>query len=61
MQDLLAILHKVSLKFQEANSVVADVSLCIKTVVSRIQSLEKRYRKYFNFILFQFLKIFLNL
>ena len=43
LQDLFTVLHKVSLKFQEFNSVVADISLCIKTIASRIRSLEKRY------------------
>ena len=39
MQDILTILHKVSLKFQEEGSVVCDVSLCIKTASNRIRSL----------------------
>ena len=43
LQDLLTILHKVSLKLQEDNSVVTDISVCIKTTASRIRSLEKRY------------------
>ena len=43
LQDLLTVIHKVSLKFQEDNSVVADISVFIKTMASRIMSLEKRY------------------
>lgn len=43
LKDILTVLQKVSLKFQEANSVVADVSLCIKTALIRIRALEKRY------------------
>ena len=42
LQDVLTVLQKVSLIFQEANAVVADISLCIKTVVSRLKSLERR-------------------
>ena len=38
LEDLLTVLHKVSLKFQEEGSVVADVSLTIKTTVDRIKS-----------------------
>ena len=38
LDDLLTILHKVSLKFQEEGSVVADVSLTIKTAVAWIKS-----------------------
>lgn len=30
LQDVLTVLHKVSLKFQEEGSVVADISVCIK-------------------------------
>ena len=43
LQDVLTVLHKVSLKFQEEKSVVADISVCIKTIISRIKALEKRY------------------
>ena len=43
LQDLLTVLYKVSLKFQEDNSVVADISICIKTTASRIKSLEKKH------------------
>ena len=43
LQDVLTVLHKVSLKFQEEKSVVADISVCIKTTISRIKALEKRY------------------
>ena len=39
MQDILTILHKVSLKFQEEGSVVSGVSLSIKTAMGRIKSL----------------------
>ena len=40
LQDILTALHKVSLEFQQDSSVVADISLCIKTTLARIQSLE---------------------
>ena len=33
LQDILTALHKVSLKFQQDGSVVADISLCIKTTL----------------------------
>ena len=42
LQDLLTVLHKVSLKFQEKHAVAADVSLTIKTVLTRIKTLEKK-------------------
>ena len=38
LQDVLTVLQKVSLKFQEKGSVVADVSLTIKTTFKRIES-----------------------
>ena len=38
LKDLLTVLHKVSLKFQEEGSVVADASLTIKTAVAHIKS-----------------------
>ena len=38
LQDVLTVLQKVSLKFQEEGSVVADVSLTIKTTLKRIES-----------------------
>ena len=38
LEDLMTVLHKVSLKFQEEGSVVADVSLTIKTTVAQIKS-----------------------
>ena len=41
-QDVLTVLHKVSLKFQEEKSVVADIAVCINTIISRIKALEKR-------------------
>ena len=42
LQDILTALHKVSLKVQQDGSVVADISLCIKTTLARIKSLEDR-------------------
>ena len=48
---VLTLLHKVSLKFQEESSVVADVSLTIKTMLARIKSFARR---------FHFLNIFQN-
>ena len=42
LQDLLTVLHKVSLKLQKDGSVVADVSLCIKTTLTRIRSYKER-------------------
>ena len=38
MQDVLTVLKKVSLKFQEEGSVVSDVSVCIKSAVARMKS-----------------------
>ena len=38
LEDLLTVLQKVSLKFQEEGSVAADVSLTIKTTVARLKS-----------------------
>ena len=58
LQDLLTVLHKVSLKFQEDNSVVADVSLSFKTALLRIRSLEKWYT--FYFVYFSFVSIKTN-
>ena len=43
LQDILTILHKVSLKFQQDGSLLADISLCIKTTLARIKSLKDRY------------------
>ena len=43
LKDLFNVLHKVSLKIQEDNSVVADISVCIKPTESGIRSLEKKY------------------
>ena len=40
--DVLTVLHKISLKFQQDGSVLADVSLTVKTALSRIKSLEAR-------------------
>ena len=42
LQDLLTVLHKVSLKLQRDGSVVAGVSLYIKTTLTRIRSFEER-------------------
>ena len=42
LQDILTALHKVSLIFQQDGSVEADISLSIKTVLARIESLEDR-------------------
>ena len=42
LHDVLTVLHKVSLKFQQDGSVVADVSLSIKTALSRIKSMEEK-------------------
>ena len=38
LQDILTVLQKVSMKFQEEGSVVADVSLTIKTALTCIKS-----------------------
>lgn len=38
LEDLLTVLQKVSLKFQEEGSVAADISLTIKTTITRIKS-----------------------
>ena len=37
LQDLLTILHKVSLKFQQDGSVVSEVAFCINTAIKTIQ------------------------
>ena len=39
LKDILTVLHKVSLKFQEEGSVVADVSLTMKTALKCVESL----------------------
>ena len=39
LQDVLFILKKVSLKFQEENSVVADVFLTIRTTIRQLEAL----------------------
>ena len=39
LNDIPTVLHKVSLKFQEEGSVVADVSLTVKTTLKCLQSL----------------------
>ena len=40
LQDVLFILKKVSLKFQEENSVVADVFLTIRTTIRQLEALK---------------------
>ena len=40
LQDVLTILHKVSLKFQQEGSIVAEVSLSIKTAMKAIKWLK---------------------
>ena len=37
LQDILTVLHKVSLKFQKYGSIVAEVSLCINTAIKTLQ------------------------
>ena len=37
LQDILTVLHKVSLKFQKHGSTVAEVSLCINTAIKTLQ------------------------
>ena len=37
LQDILTVLHKVSLKFQKHGSIVAEVSLCINTAIKTLQ------------------------
>ena len=37
LQDILTVLHKVSLKFQKHGSIVAEVSLCINTTIKTLQ------------------------
>ena len=53
LQDILLVLHKVSLKFQEEGSVVADVSLTIKTALTRIKALSTRL--YFFFEIYHYM------
>ena len=53
LQDVLLVLHKVSLKFQEEGSVVADVSLTIKTALTRIKALSTRL--YFFFEIYHYI------
>ena len=36
LQDILTVLHKVSLKFQKHGSIVAEVSLCINTAIKTL-------------------------
>ena len=40
LQDVLTILHKVSLKFQQEGSIVAEVSLSINTAMKAVKQLE---------------------
>ena len=37
LQDILTVLHKVSLKFQKYGSIVAEVSLWINTAIKTLQ------------------------
>ena len=37
LQDILTVLHKVSLKFQKHGSIVVEVSLCINTAIKTLQ------------------------
>ena len=48
LQDILFVLKKVSLKFQEENSVVADMALAIKTTISQLQLYKSRDGPYFQ-------------
>ena len=45
LHDVLTVLHKISLKFQQDRSVLADVPLTIKIALSRIKSPEARLSK----------------
>ena len=42
LHDILTVLHKISLKFQQDGSVLDGASLTIKTTLSRIKPLEAR-------------------
>ena len=42
LQDVLFVLKKVSLKFQEENSVSADISLTIKSIITQLQTLKSK-------------------
>lgn len=42
LQDVLFVLKKVSLKFQEENSVAADISLTIKSTITQLQTLKSK-------------------
>ena len=42
LQDVLFVLKKVSLKFQEENSVAADISLSIKSTITQLQTLKSK-------------------
>ena len=42
LQDVLFVLKKVSLKFQEENSVAADISLTIKSTITQLQILKSK-------------------
>ena len=48
LQDVLFILKKVSLKFQEENSLVVDMALAIKTTISQLQVLKSEDGPYFQ-------------
>ena len=53
LQDVLFVLQKVSLKFQQENSLVADMALIIKTTISQLHALSVKegphYQKFDNF------------
>ena len=42
MQDVLFVLKKVSLKFQEENSLVAEVALSIKTTIAQLHAMRSK-------------------
>ena len=42
MQDVLFVLKNVSLKFQEENSVVAEVALSIKTTIAQLNAMRSK-------------------
>ena len=48
MQDVLFVLKKVSLKFQEENSVVAEVALNIMTTIVKLNAMRSKDRPFFQ-------------
>ena len=48
LQDALFILKKVSLKFQEENSLVLDMAVAIRTTISQLQVLKSKDGPYFQ-------------